>query len=722
MLVATRITYAADEIFHSIFTVLLYVGNMPKRDDESKKGVSEKMKWNRRVDGWLIVIVLISIFLHFYNIGNAGSNVYYTAAAKSMTESWKAFFFASLDPEGFITVDKPPVALWFQVLSVAVFGVSDWSVLLPEALAGVGSTLLIYFIVKPFAGKVAARWSSLIFACTPIFVAVARTNNIDAILIFTLLAAAWALMKAVRKQRLSWLLASFALVGVGFNMKMLQAYMVLPAFYLFYWLAGKASWKKRIGHLMAATVVVLAVSLSYAVIVDAIPKDKRPYIGSSQTNSVLELALGYNGIDRLTGAAGPGGKRDMRSDNEFQDGNGQMNHSTDPSSHSSLSNPQNDSLHSPPNLNGERPMGAFRPGGGQPPGGMGGIGRGETGEPGVFRLFQQQLAGQISWLLPFVLFAAIGLFASIRRQRAITPFHQFMLFWFAWIVPMAVFFSVAGFYHRYYLSMMAPAIAVLVAVGSELLWQFYKEQNGFWQWLFPGALLMTFLFESYVAFQHRSSLSSIWPQALALYGLAMFCFLIAFRHQRKAVRYLKIASLLGLLVMPFYWSLTPLLYGGNSAIPYAGPDLKRPDAYGRRAFGSGEEREVTSDLLAYLEKHYNGEKYLAATMRANTAAELMLKTDKAVMAMGGFLGTDPVLTAEQLAKMARNGEVKYFLISGFGGGGEGNKELIQWIETHCQEVPQAEWQMNAATTKRWSEQDEMPSPMGRGVKLYEYKG
>lgn len=412
----------------------------------------------------------------------------------------------------------------------------------------------------------------------------------------------------------------------------------------------------------------------------------------------------------------------MRGDNEFQDRNGQMNHSADPSSHSSLSNPSESGLYSRPNLNGEWPVGEFRTGGGQPPGGMGGIGRGETGQPGVFRLFQQQLAGQISWLLPFVLFTAVGLFASIRRQRAITPLHRFLLFWFAWLVPMVVFFSVAGFYHRYYLSMMAPAIAVLVAVGSELLWQFYKEQNGFWRWLFPGALLMTFLFESYVVFQQRSSLSTIWPLLLVLYGLAVFCFLLAFRQQKKVVHYLKIASLLGLLVMPFYWSLTPLLYGGNSSIPYAGPDLKRPDAYGQRVFGGREEREVTSDLLAYLEKHYNGEKYLAATMRANTAAELMLKTDKAVMAMGGFLGTDPVLTTEQLAKMTRNGEVKYFLISGFGRGGEGNSELIQWIETHCQEVPQAEWQTNAETVKSWDEQeDEMP-PVERGIKLYEYKG
>ncbi|MCL6587194.1 MAG: glycosyltransferase family 39 protein, partial [Anoxybacillus sp.] len=128
----------------------------------------------QRMDWWLIAIIGLAAFLYFYNIGNAGSNEYYTATAKSMTANWKAFFFASLDPAGFITVDKPPVALWFQALSVALFGASDWSVLLPEALAGVLSTWLLYFIVKPFFGRVAARWASFILACTPIFVAVTR--------------------------------------------------------------------------------------------------------------------------------------------------------------------------------------------------------------------------------------------------------------------------------------------------------------------------------------------------------------------------------------------------------------------------------------------------------------------------------------------------------------------------------------------------------------------
>ncbi|WP_111645035.1 glycosyltransferase family 39 protein [Paranoxybacillus vitaminiphilus] len=691
-----------------------------------------KAKLRGRVDVWLIAIFLLSVFLNFYNIGNAGSNVYYTAAAKSMTANWKAFFFASLDPAGFITVDKPPVALWFQALSVAIFGVSDWSVLLPEAIAGVLSTLLIYFIVKPIFGRAPALWSSLIFACTPIFVAVARTNNIDAILIFTLLAAAWALMKSVHKQKISWLLFSFALVGIGFNMKMLQAYMVLPAFYLFYFLADKANWKKRIGHLSLATVVLFVISISYAAVADSIPKDKRPYIGSSQTNSVFELAFGYNGVGRLTGEAGPGGNHSSDGNmprmnpqtNEQNQGNALLGVPPQgtPNINSQINdengNQGNGSLPSPPQgMPGMNPgeMGNFGPNESQPPGRMGGIG-GETGEPGLFRLFNQQMAGQISWLLPFVLFSLIGLIVSIRKQRALTLPHQFTMFWFIWLIPMMGFFSIAGFFHRYYLSMMAPAIAVITAIGSTILWEFYKEKRDWSQWLLPTAFLVTFLFEAYVLFQNRSSIHVSWMLVIALLGLAIFAFIVAFRNKEKTAYYTKIAGMIGLLIMPFYWSLTPVLYGGNSAIPYAGPDLRHSGQQGDRMMAGGMEREANSSLIEYLEKNYNGEKYLVATFRANTAAQIMLKTDKAVMAMGGFLGSDPVLTPEKLEQIVKKGEVRYFLISGFGGGGESNSELIQWIQKHCKEVPQEEWQKGQTSA------DRHPFGTDRAEKLYKYEG
>lgn len=160
-----------------------------------------RMKLKGRIDFLLLGILLLSIFLNFYRLKDAGSNTYYTVAVKSMLTSFHTFFYASFDPAGFITVDKPPVALWIQALSAYLFGLSDFSVLLPEALAGVISVWLMYVIIKPQFGRKAALLSSLVLACTPIFVAVVRTNNVDSILIMTLLVATWSLMKAVEKQK-----------------------------------------------------------------------------------------------------------------------------------------------------------------------------------------------------------------------------------------------------------------------------------------------------------------------------------------------------------------------------------------------------------------------------------------------------------------------------------------------------------------------------------------
>lgn len=300
-----------------------------------------------------------------------------------MMQNFHAFFYASFDPSGFITVDKPPVALWIQTFSASIFGLSDFSVLLPEALAGLISVYTMYILVKPKFGRTAAVISSLVLASSPIFVAVTRTNNVDSILILTLMVAVWALMKSVEMQKVRWLILSFALIGIGFNIKMLQAYMVLPAFFLYYWIAVKTNWKKRLVQLISATIVLAVVSLSWAVAVDLVPENERPYIGSSQTNSVLELAFGYNGISRLTGNNGPGGGSQ-----------GGMSQSSGGNKQGDLSNQGNNQQvntgqgnqgqfgngGTPPNFQGNN--GGGSDGSGRTGGGMFG-----TGTPGVMRLF-----------------------------------------------------------------------------------------------------------------------------------------------------------------------------------------------------------------------------------------------------------------------------------------------------------------------------------------------
>jgi 4-amino-4-deoxy-L-arabinose transferase-like glycosyltransferase len=688
-----------------------------------------RMKLKERIDFLLLGILLLSIFLNFYRLQDAGSNTYYTVAVKSMLTSFHTFFYASFDPAGFITVDKPPVALWIQTLSAYLFGLSDFSVLLPEALAGVISVWLMYVIVKPKFGRKAALLSSLVLACTPIFVAVVRTNNVDSILIMTLLIATWCLMKSVEKQKIRWLLWSFILVGIGFNVKMLEAYMVLPAFYLFYFIAVKGKWTKRMAQLIAATVALVAVSLSWATIVDMVPKDKRPYIGSSQTNSVLELALGYNGIERLTGRAIPGhGKSGVfkgmpnmdKNQKQFETGNGIP--------YQGMPNKQKSFGY------GEFPS-SFGQQGGKHMMMHGGMGRGMfgTGKPSVTRLFSKELAGQISWLLPFVLFTVIGLVVSFRKTREFTMQLKFAAFWLGWLIPMMIFFSIAGFFHQYYMSMMGPAIAGLVGIGWTVLWDFYKEKQGWPSWLLPASILATAFFEAFILFQNKEAVSETWMAVTAIVGVVLFVFLIIMRNQEKAAYCLSIAGVLALMILPFYWGLTTVLQGGNSTLPVAGPNSrlfgpmmgdKRNAAQlggiptgmprGTRHFGMME-GEANTKLLRYLEKHYHGERFMLAVERATTAAPFMLKTNHAVMAMGGFSGSDPVLTPKKLEKMVKAGEVKYFLISS-GMRMESNQKVIEWIEKNCKEVPSSEWQSTQKTDNK------QPLQRDQNMKLYVYKG
>ncbi|MFD2618536.1 ArnT family glycosyltransferase [Terrilactibacillus laevilacticus] len=704
--------------------------------------MSDKSK--KKIDIYLIVVMLISIFLNFFKLYEAGSNTYYTVAVKSMMKNFHNFFYGSFDPAGFITVDKPPVALWIQTLSAKIFGLSNFSVLLPEALAGVVSVYIMYRLIKPKFGRWVALLSSLTLATTPIFVAVIRTNNVDSILIVTLLFATWALMKAMDKQKLRWFILSVILIGVGFNIKMMAAFMILPAMYLFYWVAMNVNWKKKIIHLAITTVVLFAISLSWATVVDLVPKDSRPYIGSSQTNSVLELALGYNGLSRLIGQQGQSQSM-MRTNSDHSQGLSSTNTQSNSSQNSSQVNGENMPRSSgqpgfqggaqPPTGNGQFSNSNQGPGqmmrNSQRSGGMFG-----TGETGPLRLFSKELSGQASWLLPFTLFTVIGLIVLYRRQRRFTIQHKITLFWVTWLVPMMVFFSIAGFFHQYYLSLLGPAVAALVGIGSTILWQLYKEDRGFAGCLLPIAILFTFVFEAIVLLENRSGISITWSMMALIIGCLSFFTMMLLRKRKEVSHYVISAILLALLIAPLGWTLPSTFNHTNSSIPVAGPSSITSGGMGgapggqmgklsnrmsennmpqfngasnetlgiaqgqnTMKFGNqtgqprGIEGENNTELLTYLKKHYNGEKYILATVSAQSAYSIMMNSSYAVMAMGGFSGSDPAVTPAKLAKMTKTGEVKYFLISG---SQRENQSTIQWITEHCKKVSNSEWKSNSS--------------------------
>ncbi|MDQ0892345.1 4-amino-4-deoxy-L-arabinose transferase-like glycosyltransferase [Paenibacillus sp. V4I9] len=543
---------------------------------------------SRKIDYILVAIALLAGFLNMFNIWQDQTvNGYYTAAVTSMLQSFHNFFFASFDPAGYVTVDKPPVTFWIQTISAYVFGVHGWSVILPQALAGVGSVLLMYFLIKPTFGKMSARLAALAFACTPIAAAVSRTNNVDSMLVFTLVLATWMLFRGIHGSKWGWIVAAFGMIGVAFNMKMLQAYMVIPAFYLFYLFASKVNWKSKLKVLTGASAALIALSLSWAVIVDSIPADKRPYMGSSQTNSVLELAFGYNGVSRLTGNQGPGGGG-----------------------------------------------GGARPDGGQMPQGDGSTQDGMN------------------------------------------------------------------------------------AASGDNLTQDGSRTDGS-MWLLPAAIAVTTAFELYIITPYNGQIGVGWAIGVGVAGAAAALILVLAAKKEKLAHTAAILGLLALLQAPLYWAATPLLYGGNSMLPEAGPSLKQGSGMGgSRLGGSG---EVNTQLLDYVTKNNTGEQYLFAVSRATEASSYIIQTGKAVMAMGGFSGSDPILTVDKLKEMVQNKEIKYFLISsgGFGGGGGTSSELTAWIKEHSTEVPKSEYQSETTQTPQGRDgqdgRDGQGGPMGGGL-------
>ena len=256
----------------------------------------------------LVSVLALATLLNTWNLAHNGyGNTYYAAAVRSMTQSWHNFFFASYDPGGFITVDKPPVFLWIGAASARLFGYSDWSILLPSAIAGVASVGLLWLIVRRYFGPLAATIAGAALALTPISVAVDRLNLPEPFLILTLLAAAAAIIRSLESRRWwAWTALAGFLVGVGFNIKMLDAWIPGPALVLALVIAvpnlSRHSIRRLLGQLAVLAAVTLAVSASWMVIVDAWPASNRPYIGGSTNNTVLDLALGYNGFNRVDGA------------------------------------------------------------------------------------------------------------------------------------------------------------------------------------------------------------------------------------------------------------------------------------------------------------------------------------------------------------------------------------------------------------------------------------
>ncbi len=365
----------------------------------------------------LAALLAGTALLYLWRLGASGyANEFYAAAVQAGTQSWKAMFFGSLDAGNAITVDKPAFFLWPMEISARIFGLNGWSLLVPQALEGVAAVALLAATVRRVAGHVAGLVAGALLAVTPVAVLMFRFDNPDAMLTLLLTASAYATVRALGSARGRWWLAlAGTLVGLGFITKMGQALLVVPALAIAYLWAAPAGLGRRVRDVLGAGVAMVAGAGWWIAIVELWPASDRPSIGGSTTNSVLELAFGYNGLGRLFGGSGNGGS-----------GNG-----------------------------------------------GGGGGASFAGSPGLARLFSSSsgMATEISWLLPTALLALVaGLWLTRGRPRT-DPSRAALVLFGTWLLVTGVVFSLMeGTIHPYYTVALAPAIAAIVAVTGGLLW------------------------------------------------------------------------------------------------------------------------------------------------------------------------------------------------------------------------------------------------------------
>jgi 4-amino-4-deoxy-L-arabinose transferase-like glycosyltransferase len=559
--------------------------------------------------------------LYLWGLGASGwANSYYSAAAQAATSSWKALFFGSSDGANFITIDKAPAAVWVMGISARLFGVNAWSILVPQALAGVASVGVLYAAVRRWFPAPAALIAGAVLALTPAAALMFRFNNPDALLVLLLTGSAYAVIRAVEDGRTRWLVLAGILVGFGFLAKMLQALLVLPALGLTYLAAGPTPLRRRLAQLAGGALAMVAAGGWWVTIVELLPASSRPYIGGSQDNSLWNLMFGYNGFGRLTGSeAGSVG------------GGGQA---------------------------GSR-----------------------WGVTGWFRMLNNEYGGQIGWLLPAAAVLLVAALVITRTARRTIRTRAALLLWGGWLVVTAATFSLGqGIIHPYYSVALAPAIGAIVGIGATLLWA--RRRDPVARSLLAATLAVTVVW-SYFLLRRTPTWNPAMRTVVLVAGLGLAAALAgAVRLDGRAGRAVAVGALVTALAGPGAYSLATAATAHSGAIPSAGP-ARAGGSGGGGPVPQGAARQgglggllsgsrPSAGLAAVLAQDAGRFTWAAAAVGSNSAAGYQLATGEPVMAIGGFNGTDPAPTLEQFQSYVARGQIHWFVAggdAGFGGGG-----------------------------------------------------
>ncbi|MEU3303143.1 glycosyltransferase family 39 protein [Streptomyces sp. NPDC006678] len=684
----------------------------PRNDGELPASGAAARLWRGRAEDpvWarpaLLALLLLTAVLYLYNLSASGyANSFYSAAVQAGSESWKAFFFGSSDAANSITVDKPPAALWPMALSVRLFGLGSWQILLPEVLMGVAAVGVVYAAVRRRFSAAAGLIAGAVLALTPVAALMFRFNNPDALLALLMTVTVLCVLRALEDARTKWLVWAGVAVGFAFLTKTLQAFLILPPLALVYAVCAPTTLRRRLGQLALAGVALVVSGGWWVAIAELWPASSRPYIGGSQNNSFLELTFGYNGLGRIngneTGSVGGGGG-----------------------------------------------------GGGRQGGGW--------GETGIGRMFDDTIGGQISWLLPAALILLVaGLVVTWRGGRTDTARAAFLVWGGSLLTTLAVFSFMAGIFHEYYTVALAPYIAALVGMGTTVLW----EERA--QFAARAALAGTAAVTVVWAYELLGRTEDFvpWLRTAVLAGglVAAAAILFAGRLGRRLSLAAAGLGLAASLAGPVAYTLSTLDTGHQGSIVTAGPASMRggpgggPGGPGGRGGDGGGTRmappgttvgqgqgqgqmpgqmpgqgqggqlpgmgqgqgqgrmpgqgeppggaggagmggllngaDVGSAVTARLKQNASDHTWAAAAVGSQNAAGYQLATELPVMAIGGFNGSDPSPTLARFKQYVAAGKIHYLVASGGQDGGRGggpgggtSSEISTWVEENFTKV------------------------------------
>jgi 4-amino-4-deoxy-L-arabinose transferase-like glycosyltransferase len=664
--------------------------------DLASRGFAERLRFWRSPAGqpvWarpaLLGIAALAAVLFSWNIADEQLSPYYSTAVRSMSVSWKAFLFGTVDPEATLTIDKLAGAFVPQALSARLFGYHPWALVLPQVIEGVVTVFVLYRIGRRWLGPQTGLAAAGLFTLTPVVASLFGHPMEDCLLVLCLVLAADSFQKALQRNALPPLLWCGVWIGLGFQVKMMQAWTVLPALALTYLIVAAGTVRRRLGHLSAAGAVTLAVSMSWLLLFAVVPAQHRPFVDGTTSNNPFVMAFGYNGVNRL-GITLPG-------------------------SAPSVFNPSDNGADF--SRNAAEALG------------------GTAVDQTWTKLVAAGFGSQIGWLYPLALTGLVIGLLRYRRAERTDPARAGFVLWGLWLLTFLAVFSVIVVPHTAYLSSLAPPVALLSAGGLVLAVRAVRERSTL-RWALPLMIVLEVAWTLRLSSWHSSFLPWLsWGVLGAAVPSVVILVVLGLRtgtappedptaspEDRQGPRtrqssvhggLLPAAAALGIGAMiatPAAWSLSVLdpEHRGSAFDASAGPipRMVEPGSFGATEKGPGpfgnvprleDLAEPTRTIAHYLLERREGRRYVAAVDSWYAIGPYIAATGREFLPLGGFSGNLPSPTLPETRRMVQDGELKYFLLTafslqpgttfGYGVPAKGELPTIAtWARTNCKDV------------------------------------